>query len=101
MSMRKLSLVLVILPFFSVCFSINASDSVNLFGIDLYKFLATKDGNIFFSPFSLSTALAMTYLGAAGDTAEQMGRVLHFEKVMDLHESFSKLIVSLNELSKL
>lgn len=100
MSMRKLSLVLVILPFFSVCFSINASDSVNLFGIDLYKFLATKDGNIFFSPFSLSTALAMTYLGAAGDTAEQMGRVLHFEKVMDLHESFSKLIVPLNELSQ-
>lgn len=98
--MKKLSLILVMPLFFSVCFSINASDSVNLFGIDLYRVLATKDGNIFFSPFSLSTALAMTYIGAAGDTAEQMSRVLHFEKDIELHESFSKLIASLNEPSQ-
>ncbi|MEN3008576.1 serpin family protein [Pseudothermotoga sp.] len=98
--MRKIWLLLASFLLVGLCFAISASDSVNLFGIDLYKTLASKDGNIFFSPFSLSTALAMTYLGADGNTAEQMERVLHFEKGIDLHESFSKLIASLNEPSQ-
>lgn len=98
--MRKTWLLLASFLLLGLCFAIDASGSVNLFGIDLYKTLASKDGNIFFSPFSLSTALAMTYLGANGKTAEQMGQVLHFKENVNIHESFSKLIASLNEPSQ-
>jgi len=54
------------------------------FAFDLYarlkEHLAVKeaDGNLFFSPYSISTALAMTYAGARGDTARQMATVLKF-----------------------
>ena len=52
---------------------------LNEFAIDLYKEIAkTEKGNIFFSPFSISSALAMTYAGARGKTAEEMAKVLHF-----------------------
>jgi serpin B len=50
----------------------------NHFAFDLYAKLAAKEGNQFFSPYSISTALAMTYVGARGLTAEEMARVLHF-----------------------
>ena len=39
---------------------------------------AGQDGNLFFSPYSISTALAMTRAGAKGDTAAQMDKTLHF-----------------------
>src|SRR5438105_5048973 len=43
------------------------ADGNNAFAIDLYKKLAEKEpGNLFFSPYSLSSALAMTYAGARG-----------------------------------
>jgi serpin B len=50
----------------------------NDFALQLYAELAKKDGNLFFSPYSISTALAMTYAGARGNTAEQMKTTLHF-----------------------
>ena len=53
-------------------------DGNNAFALDLYRRLSEKDGNIVFSPYSISTALAMTYAGARGETAEQMAKVLHF-----------------------
>ncbi|WP_448521866.1 serpin family protein [Pseudothermotoga sp.] len=92
---RSLSMVIVFL-FINMCLAANAANSVNSFGLDLYRVLSGKEGNIFFSPFSISTALAMTYLGADGNTALQMKQVLHFEDE-GLHESFSKLIASLNK----
>ncbi len=92
---RSLSMVIVFL-FINMCLAANAANSVNSFGLDLYGVLSGKEGNIFFSPFSISTALAMTYLGADGNTALQMKQVLHFEDE-GLHESFSKLIASLNK----
>ena len=48
------------------------------FALDLYSRLRGQEGNLFFSPYSISTALAMTYAGAHGETAEQMAKVLHF-----------------------
>lgn len=39
--------------------------------------------NLVFSPYSLSFALAMTYAGAAGQTAQQMGSALHFTLTAD------------------
>uniref|UniRef100_A0A663MNW1 Serpin B10 n=1 Tax=Athene cunicularia TaxID=194338 RepID=A0A663MNW1_ATHCN len=53
------------------------SVSTNSFTLDLYKKLneTSKGQNIFFSPWSIATALAMVYLGAKGDTATQMAEV--------------------------
>jgi serpin B len=48
------------------------------FAVDLYGSLKTNAGNLFFSPSSISTALAMTYAGARGKTAEEMAKTLHF-----------------------
>ena len=50
-------------------------DGNNQFAIDHYKKLAeTEKGNIVFSPYSISSALAMTYAGARGQTAEEMAK---------------------------
>ena len=48
------------------------------FAFDLYEKLKEVEGNLFFSPYSISTALAMTYAGARGNTEKQMGTALHF-----------------------
>jgi serpin B len=64
----------------------------NTFALDLYATLKKKQGNLFLSPYSISSALAMTYGGARGDTAEEMARALHFSPGADgTHSAFSKL----------
>ncbi|NWU47206.1 PAI2 inhibitor, partial [Dromas ardeola] len=53
------------------------------FALDFFKHECQEDGdkNILFSPLSISSALATVYLGAKGNTADQMAKVLHFNKV--------------------
>lgn len=66
------------------------------FACDLYKSLSGDDGNIFFSPHSISTALAMTYAGAREITETQMSDTLHFPFGQDvLHPLFGELESSL------
>jgi len=60
----------------------------NAFAFDLYKQLSEKPGNIFFSPYSIDAALAMTYEGARGLTADEMENVLHLPKNADLRRDF-------------
>ncbi|MDT8898935.1 serpin family protein [Thermanaerothrix sp. 4228-RoL] len=48
------------------------------FALDLYQHLRDEAGNLFYSPYSITLALAMTYAGAAGQTAEAMAQTLHF-----------------------
>ena len=48
------------------------------FALDLYRALSQEDGNLFFSPHSISAALAMTYSGARGETETQMKGTLCF-----------------------
>ncbi len=48
------------------------------FCFDLYSRLKQQKGNLFFSPYSISVALAMTYAGARGNTRKEMAEVLHF-----------------------
>jgi len=68
------------------------------FALDLYGQLKASPGNLFFSPYSISTALAMTYAGAHGDTEKQMSQVLHFETLQgQAHFSFSELQRQLKE----
>ena len=55
------------------------------FAFELYRELKGKEGNLFYSPHSISLALAMTYAGARGETAEQMADTLHFILEQELH----------------
>lgn len=69
------------------------------FGFDLYQSLKENKGNLFFSPYSISTALAMTYAGARGETEKEMAQVLHFALDQEqLHTSFSELQSKLNAI---
>jgi serpin B len=69
----------------------------NQFAFELYAKLREKDGNLFFSPYSLETALAMTSAGARGETLEQMNKTLHFTLNQErLHPAFAALIKRIN-----
>ncbi len=57
--------------------------SSNAFGFDLYQRLRQQPGNLVVSPASITTALAMTWGGAEGETAAQMRKVLHLEGTAD------------------
>jgi serpin B len=62
------------------------------FAFDLYQALKAKDGDLFYSPHSISVALAMTYAGARGETAEEMATTLRFLLEQDtLHPAFNWL----------
>ncbi len=52
----------------------------NRFALNLYLRLRGSQGNLFFSPMSLSTALGMVYAGSRGRTAAEMAQVLCFAK---------------------
>ena len=67
------------------------------FAFDLYQALREEDGNLFYSPYSISMALAMTYAGARGETAQQMSDTLHFVLSQDcLHPAFNSLDIELS-----
>jgi len=62
------------------------------FAFDLYQALKEEGGNLFYSPYSISLALAMTYAGARGETAQQMADTLQFLLEQDrLHPAFNWL----------
>ena len=66
------------------------------FAFDLYQALRTKDGNLFYSPQSISMALAMTYAGARGETTQQMADTMHFTlSQTELHPAFNSLDIEL------
>jgi len=62
------------------------------FALSLYQELSNTEGNLFLSPFSISTALAMAFAGARGNTAREMATALHFSmKGEKLHSGFAGL----------
>ena len=66
------------------------------FAFDLYQALRGEEGNLFYSPYSISIALAMTYAGARGETEQQMAETLKFLLSQeDLHPAFNSLDIEL------
>ena len=64
----------------------------NAFAFDLYRVLSDGEGNLFYSPFSISQALAMTSAGARGETQRQMADTLHHRLPQSsLHPAFNVL----------
>ncbi|XP_053569063.1 leukocyte elastase inhibitor-like [Bombina bombina] len=66
----------------------------NRFTTDLFKEISTtaECQNLIYSSMSIFTALAMVYLGAGGNTASQMGKVLKFDTIEDVHTKFEELL---------
>ena len=81
---------------------VNLSDEALLvegnsaFAFELYQALREQEGNLFYSPHSISVALAMTYAGARGETAQQMAATLQFLLEQErLHPAFNWLDIEL------
>ena len=73
----------------------------NKFAFELYSELnKVGDGNIFFSPFSVSSALAMTYEGAKGQTGDEMKKVFHFPENSILRPNFAAVYNEINKGDK-
>lgn len=75
----------------------------NVFTFELYGEIAAKSAgeNLILSPFSISTALAMIYAGARGDTQTEMADVLHYDLGQPaLHKKFSRLTKNLQHVGK-
>ncbi|XP_035509856.1 leukocyte elastase inhibitor [Morone saxatilis] len=77
------------------------SDSNTCFALELLRTLsqAKPSENIFVSPLSISSALAMVYLGAKGNTADQMAQALSFSSGEGVHADFATLNADINSPS--
>ena len=87
--------------------SVSGSDLTDLvggnsaFAFDLYHALGEKDRNLFYSPYSISVALAMTYAGARGETERQMADTMHYRLSQDkLHNALNALDLKLTSREK-
>jgi serpin B len=73
----------------------------NAFAVNLYEALRSRDGNLVFSPYSISLAIAMTYAGARSQTEAQMAKAMQFNLPQDqLHPAFNALDLDLANESK-
>src|SRR5215475_5687827 len=71
------------------------------FGLNIYARLRAMDGNLFYSPYSISSALAMTSAGARSATATEMTRTLRLSlEPRRLHAAFAKLTSELSSEGK-
>lgn len=73
----------------------------NTFGFDVYKRLVSGDENVAFSPYSLTTALAMTYPGARGETQVAFEKTLRLSLPADrFHRAMNTLDLALESRGK-
>jgi serpin B len=84
-------------PDISIADVSSLSEGNTAFAIDLYKKLSDSSQNVFYSPYSISIALAMTWGGARNQTEQDMAAVLHFPfPQTKLHAAFNALDLALN-----
>jgi serpin B len=70
----------------------------NKFAFKLYNELkSNEDKNLFYSPFSISTALAMVYAGARNETALQISQTLNFAPNANFHSDYKNLLGNLKK----
>ncbi|XP_039107836.1 serpin B8-like [Hyaena hyaena] len=76
----------------------NLYEANGSFAINLLKMLGKEDSsrNVFCSPLSISSALAMVFMGAEGDTATQMSQALCLNRIGDIHQGFQALLTEVN-----
>ncbi|XP_014796453.1 PREDICTED: leukocyte elastase inhibitor-like isoform X2 [Calidris pugnax] len=76
----------------------NLRNANSRFALDLFRRFneVNPTGNVFFSPVSVSAALAMVLLGAKGNTGAQVLKTLHFDEVEDIHSRFQTLTADIN-----
>ncbi|XP_012623906.2 leukocyte elastase inhibitor isoform X1 [Microcebus murinus] len=69
------------------------------FALDLFRALNENNptGNIFISPFSISSAMAMILLGTRGNTAAQLSKAFHFDSIEEIHSRFQSLHADINK----
>jgi len=78
----------------------NTVRAMNQLGLDLHRDLATETGNLVLSPWSIQSALGMTYAGAAGETRGQIAAALHFPADEDaLHAGIAAIAADLDALA--
>jgi len=72
-------------------------DASNRFAFELYERYSSGNGNILFSPYSISTALSMVYEGAGGETADEIEDVFHFiEEPSERRTAIASILDTLN-----
>jgi len=100
--MKKYILILVFLANVNLLFSQQIIESNNKFSFDIYKLLKNKNENFILSPFSISSAMAMTYAGSKNNTLAEISNTFHFNKnLIDFHKDFNNLYgVNFNKKSK-
>ncbi|NXI25827.1 SPB6 protein, partial [Sterrhoptilus dennistouni] len=69
------------------------------FAVDLFRKLCEENSgqNVFFSPFSISSALSMVLLGSRGSTEAQISKVLSLKNAQDAHNGYQSLLREIND----
>jgi serpin B len=78
-----------------------AATAINALGIELLHRAGPPNADALLSPYSIQSALAMTYAGADGGTRDEMAKVLHYPKdEAEVHRSFAALRKALDEAAQ-
>ncbi|MGA2171774.1 MAG: serpin family protein [Sedimentisphaerales bacterium] len=102
---RNSGIIVVCLCIAASCLAIEPNQQLvvggnNKFALELYGNLQSREGNLFLSPYSISTALAIAQAGARGATEQQMAKTLNFPTTLgneQFHKEFGAIIGQLNQ----
>ena len=98
MKYTKIFIVTLLLASQAICSSKDVSQGYNNFSYNMYQQLKNESGNLFFSPYSITTALSATYAGARGITETEISNVLcNSLSQEEFHPSYASTIEKLNQ----
>ncbi len=103
MNFKQISRIIVLCLFVSSATAQPGKQTVtgnNTFAFELFKIIFKKDSNVFLSPYSISSAMVMTYAGARNETERQMSRVLHYDvNQVNTHQGFFEINSTLGKIA--